>query len=494
MLSRLLPAQVAPGIVGFVSIPIVARVFPPAEYGSYCLVTATLAILTTLFGWLPTSILRYYPAYARQERLDVFKATILRLGTIAMLTLTALYYGALLVLRTWMSARLWHLMTVGGLLFTVTCAFDLLQCVLRSKRFAGRYSTFAIWQSVTGFALGITLAVVLGFGIEGLLLGPALSIVSVLPLLWRQAMERDRPIRFGRMDREAVRAMFVYGVPLVVGNLAAWILGLSDRYILGVFRNSAEVGLYSLSYNIADKSLMLLIALFTMASGPLGMHIWENSGERDSSQFVSHVTRLYLLMCVPPAVGLSVLSRLVVGILGGQAYVSERGIVPFVLFGVLLFGLQQRFHYGLLFHRKTGRITMAIVIAGALNVILNLLFVPAYGYFAAAVTTLVCYGALLLLVIRFSRRLFVWNFPYRSLFNAAAASGVMGAVVHITGRHSGLTPVATLFLCVGIGAAVYLTILLLLGEFTSQELQLIGQTTRRALAAVQSIAGPADSR
>ncbi|OHB63551.1 MAG: hypothetical protein A2Y77_03420 [Planctomycetes bacterium RBG_13_62_9] len=493
-LLKYLPAQVTPGIVGLVSLPIVARVFLPSDYGYYNLVTATLAVLTTLFGWLPTSILRFYPAYARQARLDVFNATVIHLGTIAMLALTGLYYVVLLATRAWLPAKLWYLLTAGGLLFAVTCAFDLLQCTLRSKRFVGHYSAFAIWQSVAGFSLGITLALVLGFGIAGLLLGPALSIAAALPLLWTNAMERGTRIRFRKMDMQAVRATFAYGLPLVLGNLAAWVLGLSDRYILAMFRTSTEVGLYALSYNIADKSLMLLVTLFMMASGPFSIHVWENSGEKASKEFVTDVTRFYLLLCVPPVVGLSILSKLVVGVLGGPAYVHGHTIVPFVLLGVLLFGLQQRFHYGLLFHQKTGPITLAIVIAGVLKVFLNLLFVPRYGYFGAAVTTLACYAVLLFLLIWFSRYLFVWRFPFRSLLHAVIASGVMGVAIHVVGRLSHLPAAATLLLCIGVGMGVYFPVLLALGEFSSQELRDLWLAARRMLAGMQSVGGTAGSR
>ena len=68
---KYLPAQVVPGLVGLVSIPIVTRIFPPAEYGDYSLAAATVMVLSTLFGWLPTSVIRYYPVYEREGRLAV---------------------------------------------------------------------------------------------------------------------------------------------------------------------------------------------------------------------------------------------------------------------------------------------------------------------------------------------------------------------------------------------------------------------------------------
>ena len=67
--------------------------------------------------------------------------------------------------------------------------------------------------------------------------------------------------------------------PLVIGNLAAWILSVSDRYILEIFQGSEEVGIYSASYNISERSIMLITALFMLASGPISIHIWEKESK-----------------------------------------------------------------------------------------------------------------------------------------------------------------------------------------------------------------------
>ena len=490
---KYLPAQVTPGLVGLVSIPIVTHIFPPSEYGDYNLVMATVTVLSTLYGWLPTSVIRYYPAYARQGQLHVFNATVMSLGALALALLAVLYYVPLLTLKPWMSERLWLLLIVGGLLFIVTCAFNLFQYMLRSKLLVGRYSAFTVWQSVSGFGLSIASIFLLGFGIESLLLGATLSIALLLPLMWRQSVDRDTHIGLGGIDRQAAKAMFAYGLPLSVGNLASWVLALSDRYILGWIRDSSEVGIYSLSHNIADRSLMLLTTLFLMASGPISMHIWENAGEHDSELFVAHVTRFYLLLCVPATVGLSVLSRLLVNVLAGTDYGAGYRIMPWVLFGVLLLGLQQRYQSGLLFHRKTSLITLATVIAGVLNVILNVLFVPKYGYFAAGVTTPISYAVLLVLTAWFARPLFTWRFPYRSLLNTTLASGVMAAAIYGIGRSSMLPPAAILIVDIIAGAALYGGVLLLLGEFSSEELATVRRLMRETSAARQNTAAPETS-
>lgn len=486
---KYLPAQVVPGLVGLVSIPIVTRLFPPADYGNYSLATATVMILSTLFGWLPTAVIRYYPAYERQGRLGAFNATVVRLAVVTLAGLIVVYYTPLLVLRVRIPAGLWRLLMVGGALFVVTSLFNLLQYFLRSQRHVGRFSAFAVWYSVVGFGLGIALVLLLNVGIEGLLVGAVLSIVLALPLLWRQALGRERIRLVGAIDPPTARAVFAYGAPLVVSNLAVWILSLSDRYVIGLFRDTAEVGVYSLSYNVADKSLMLLVSLFLLAWGPIGMRIWETQGEPQSRRFVTEATRLYLVLSVPLVVGLSVLSRLVVGIMAGDEYAGGYRIMPYVLSGVVLLGIEQRYQSGLLFHKKTGFITLSATAAGVLNLFLNLLFIPKYGYFAAAVTTLVSYVAHVSLTRWFSRRLFVWDFPRRSLFHVLVASGVMGAAVYVVADVVTLPPLAVLLLCAGGGSVIYAVVLLALGEFSRQELAKVRSAMHRAFSPARASRG-----
>jgi O-antigen/teichoic acid export membrane protein len=143
---KYLPSQIVPGLVGLVSIPVVTHIFPPQEYGDYSLAAATVMILTTCFGWLPTSVIRYYPAYERDGRLAAFHATILRLAAITITGVTLLYYAFLMCTRRWMSDGLWRLLMIGGFLFAATCAFNLPGRYRRTHRMRKMWSNHATRQ------------------------------------------------------------------------------------------------------------------------------------------------------------------------------------------------------------------------------------------------------------------------------------------------------------------------------------------------------------
>lgn len=476
-LLKYLPAQIAPAIVGLFTIPIVTRLFSPADYGNYVLVTATISILTIIVGWIGMSIIRFYPACEQDGRLHEFYSTVIRCLFISIAALAVIFLGVIFVTKPRLEDQLYSLMLIGTLIFIFTATFEVLQHLLRVKRWVGLYSIFSIWRSVSTLGFGIALVVIFGFGVDGLLWGAVLSSAVAIPLLWKFSIGK-MPWK-GNNSIKLAKEMAKYGFSLVVGNLAAWILSLSDRYVLQFFRGPQEVGIYSVSYGISEKSIILLTSLFMLASGPLGMSIWEKEGRKRSQEFVSKLTRYYLIVCLPVVAGLSVLARPVVELLTAPAYYEGFRIVPLVALGGFFLGLQQRFQSGLKYYKKTHLIMVSIVASGLLNLGLNVFLIPKYGYIAAAATTLVSYVFLVVMMVVMSRKYFVWKFPFRSLGNTVCASVVM--IVAIYPISNSLTSSTLINLVAGIciGVVVYFLMLFFLREPQKEEIQAMGELGSR---------------
>jgi len=469
-MSAYLPAQIIPAVVGLISIPIITRLFRPEEYGNYVLVTATVGVLSTVIGWLSMSIIRFYPVYERDEKLDEFYENITKLVIISILVVSLITSGILVILKPNISVRLYSLMWLGILVFILTSALGVPFHFLRAKRQIGWYSGLKIWNSIAAISFGILLVMVFHLGVSGLLLGSVLSLVVAFPFLWKKAIEGVCPSTKGISPPFAL-GMAKYSFPLVTGNLAAWILSLSDRYILEFFRGSKEVGIYSASYGISEKSIMLLATLFMLASGPISMNIWEKGGKKKSQEFVSRLTRYYLIICLPAIVGLSALAKPLIGILTAQEYYEGYRIIPLVTLGAFFLGLQQRFQVGLLFYKRTHFIMFSVIASGLLNLALNFLLIPQYGYIAAAFTTSISYAFLLFLMIIVSQRFFVWQFPFKSLAKVMCASSVMGIVVYHIGNNLTSSTLFNLILSIAVGVVVYFAILFLLRVPQKEELQ-----------------------
>lgn len=471
-IAKYSPAQIVPGIVGFISIPIITRLFPPEEYGIYALVIATVTVFSTLIGWLSMSIIRFYPAYEHDKKLNEFYGTILKLTVISISSLSIFSCAVLLAAKSIISSQLYSLLWLGIVVFIFTSSFVVFQHFLRARRQVSWYSCFAVWKSVTAVGFGLLLILMLHLGVEGLLWGTILSLAIILPLLGKKAIGT---VSFGSSKKSIslTKEMARYSFPLVIGNLAGLILSLSDRYVLQLFRGSQQVGIYSASYNISEYSISMIVTLLMLASGPIGMALWEKGSIKKSQEFVSKVTRYYLLICIPAVVGLSVLSKPLIALLTGQEYFGGYKIIPLVSLGVFFLGLQQKFQAGFLYYKRTIFITILTITSGLLNLGLNFLLIPKHGYMAAALTTLISYLFLLFLMIVLSRRFFVWEFPFKSFGKAICASAPMGIVVYYIGNS--LTSSMSINLISGIclGTLIYFVMLFLLREFTKEEIQAV---------------------
>jgi len=452
------------------AVAILTRVFRPDDYGLYSLVLAAVAVLKALLtSWLFPALIRFSPACETEAQLGEFYTTAFGIGGPVIMGGGLLAALVAFVLRPYSSSN--PLLVYGAiLLFIAQSTLSALLTVLRARRMVTQYTLFSLWQLFIGFFLGLTFIWLLGAGVSGMIWGGIVASALAIPLAYRVALRRLK-VRFGVCRKPAALEMLKYGLPLVPSALFAWVLSLSDRYILGYYRGSDAVGIYSASYSVANNSILVLVSLFAIAAGPLSMQMWERKGREASRVLVSTMTRYYILVCLPAAVGLSVLAVPLLRVLVSDNYLAGSSIIPMVAFGAFLFGLQGKFQTGLLYMKKTSLITLAVFCSGILNILLNMLLIPRFGYIAAGFSTLISYAVLLALMVCVSQRFFTWRFPFDSLARATISSAVMAVVVYLVCHTIGTSVVWKLVLSVPIGVLVYFSSLYLLGEFTKQELQ-----------------------
>lgn len=461
-----LPAQIVPGIVGIITIPVITRIFGPGDFGDYSLVMATVAIFTTICGWTGMSVIRFYPVYEKNQEENVFFGNLVLSLAISIIFCSIIYIIFLQLVK--LPPQLSFLLRIGLIAAILASFFDSFLFFFRSQRRVALYSNFMIWKSLSTFGLGLGLVIVPGLGIEGLLWGTVIGLIIALPLVWKLLRTRLKPVI--TISKPLIRQMLSYSAPLVISNLAAWVLSMSNRYVLQALCGAEAVGIFSASYMITERSLMLLVTLFLMASGPLSFQIWEKDGIEASRFFMSRVTRYYLMIMVPATIGLITLSQPVMVIMAGQDYFMGYQIMPLVATSVLFIGIQQRFQAGYSFYNRTGGIAMATISAGVINLALNFMLDPVYGYMGAAVASFVSYVVLLIVMVIGSRRIYIWSFPFRSLINTCAAGLIMGLIVYVLSELIIKTAMVALLIGIPVGVIAYFAMLHLLKEFTTEEI------------------------
>jgi len=200
--------------------------------------------------------------------------------------------------------------------------------------------------------------------------------------------------------KNLVRESAPLGLAMVINTIYFRV----DSVILSLFRSDSEVGLYNLSYRILEI-LAVLFGYFTASAFP----VISGDLQSDKVRFrlvVQKTFNFILLISVPSVVGIFLLSKPIILILGGPDFSPARASLRILTFATGLIFLNS--FPGLLIiaaNRQKSALWINFT-ALAVNVILNLIFIPRYGFIAAAWVTLLSELVVMVLAAVFVKKYF----------------------------------------------------------------------------------------
>ena len=481
-LAKYAPSQLLPALTAFITTPILTRLLAPGEYGYWAQASSLAGLLVAFTATaMGSAVLRLYPAYEANSTLNVFFGTVGVSVAVIVTFVAALSVLVLSVIGEFLPSWLVQLLPLIVLIFVAQSIYTVFICLIRAQGRSGLFTRVSLLTNYGGLVIGLLMVAVLKFRVEGLLWGTLLALITASPFLVAVSA-RSVGIHPRQFQLPAALEIWRYAWPLALGDVALWGLRVSDLFIISSFWPARDVGLYSVSYNISAKSIELLVGLFLLSLGPLVFRTWETDGREATERTVTMITRVYLIVCLPAAVGVTVLALPLVALLTAPAYYEGSRIVGFVVFSSFAWGLINIANMGLTIKKQARRLATNTIIAAAVHVGLQLLLVPRFGYVASAICTLIGYLVLLFLQTMSSRPHLAWRFPFITLRNVMAASTVMGLVAWgtygISDADSGVAP-GYLALSIALGMTTYVVCLWRLGEVDEREKRTVGMMWAR---------------
>ncbi len=177
-----------------------------------------------------------------------------------------------------------------------------------------------------------------------------------------------------------------FNLLLVPHYLSLVILNQSDRVMITSMCGAAENGLYSVAYSAASL-LLILNSSLTQSLTPWCYHNMKNKNFGAMKKIIN------VICCIYAGIDLLfiMLTPEVIAILAGAKYAEAVYVIPPVassMYLILLYNIYSIFEF---YYEKTKPVMMCSTISAGLNILLNYLFIPKYGYLAAGYTTLACY-------------------------------------------------------------------------------------------------------
>jgi O-antigen/teichoic acid export membrane protein len=273
--------------------------------------------------------------------------------------------------------------------------------------------------------VGMTVLLVVGLhkGATGAVVGNFLGTLCVYLVLLGY-----RRYQLGlQFDRQLLREMNRFGLPLVPSALALWAINFIDRLFVNAYKGLSEAGVYSLAVRASSVIVFLMIA-FRLAWPAFAYSIDDDATAKRTYSFV--LTYL-LFVCCWISLALGVLAPWIVKVLAPsdpQFHRADEAI------GLLAFASSAYAGYTVLAigigrARRTQFNWIVTGVAAALNVALNFALIPRYGMMGAAVSTAAAYVALFLGMTINSQQVYPVPYQWRrvlTLSSVAVALTVVG--------------------------------------------------------------------
>lgn len=373
--------------LAFIGIPIFTRLLTVEEYGLLAIFLSFSSITYIILSAnLHRSVSRYY--YENKSDTDEF------IGT--SLILVSLIIGFNILVFIIFFVPITNFLDLPGLLpvyLILTAIFTVGQGIYFQTLIPQKKSKEASLIVIVRGLVYLLLSVLLMLSIEdSRYLGRiwALLIVDFILNVYYTGKLISR-VKFV-FNKDHAKYILLYSIPLIPSSLSGVILAQFDRIMIGQTINVAAAGLYSLAYTVG--SLLLLITVSTQKAIFPDFYKFMSSGEYKRLALLQK-QRFSLILV--GALGLILFSPEFLDIIVDKKFSEALPVIPIVVFGMIFYSMSFFYSVYITYEKKTLLMAIINLSAGLSNIILNIIFIPLYGYIAAAYTTAISYFLLFFL-------------------------------------------------------------------------------------------------
>lgn len=324
--------------------------------------------------------------------------------------LTEMNYGLLMILAVY-------------LLFSPAVSF-----AQANYRYEYRYKeniAIMIFISVTTVLASLVLIYVMPTNkYYGKVIGSAIPTVALGVYYWISGLNNGRL----SINTSHWKYALTISAPMIIHSLSLNALSTSDRVVITKLVGAEATGIYTLAYQYA----LLINVVMSAVNQAWQPWFHDNYYVGNYEQIKKNANKLTVLGCFI-GVGCVSLAPEMISLLGPEEYKSGVWAVPPIVLGVVCQFLYTHYINVELHLKKTKYASYGTVIAAALNIGLNIVFVGKYGFVAAAYTTLFSYIVLLVAhfcITRFLLKVNLYDnkFFVGSFIGVALLSGIFMAL------------------------------------------------------------------
>ncbi len=435
-LKRLVRHSAIYGIGGLVSrilavilLPLYTHYLPPNAYGRVESVTAATAVLSIVLQMgISSAFFRFYfDTKDAARRLVVVRTSFW--FTMGMSTL-GLVLGLVFATSVGRALGLGHdpsLVRAGAVGLWAQTNYQQLTALFRVEERSVAYAIASLANVLITIASMVVFVAVLQWGAVGLVVGNFVGTLAVYLVLLAYRSEQ-LGLQF---DRELLRKMQGFGLPLVPSALALWVINFVDRRFVIHYNGLAEAGIYSAAIKVASVVTFVMIAFRT--AWPAFAYSIEDDGQ--ARRTYAFVLTYLLTFASWLSLALGALAPWLVSLLANSRYQRADKGVALLAFAFAVYAGYTVLAIGSGRARRTQMNWVVTGIGAAANIALNFWLIPRYGMVGAAISTAASYVVLFVGMTIYAHSVYPVPYQWRRIVTAvgtAVALNVAARAAHLS--------------------------------------------------------------
>lgn len=256
-------------------------------------------------------------------------------------------------------------------------------------RTAGWIGPLAV-LNITGYLGDLTIKKTLFFWLLGSVLSFMFCVIYVLAKKKQYLIQGQKLSIRWRWLKKGVRI----STPFFIGTIAYKVIEYSDRFVIDYFLGKESVGVYSFYVNFAN---IINIVVTTLTFTLLVPNLLRTIAAKNEVEIEAKIKALKKELTRTTLVVIAIVSISIFPVLSWlqkPEFLESYPVFFITVFSNGMLNASLFYHYLLYGFKKDKEIFYPILISSVLNILLNLLFIKAFGIYAAAGSTLLSYGVL----------------------------------------------------------------------------------------------------
>jgi O-antigen/teichoic acid export membrane protein len=246
---------------------------------------------------------------------------------------------------------------------------------------------------------------------EGMLLSVIIGNLLTVVYLFFKLKIREY-LSISSFNREMLKEMLVYSIPLVPNALIWWVVNASDRTIVLWSLGAAANGILAISHKFPTLITTLYNIFHISWTESAALHLKEN----DRDAFFSSVFDTVFRIFSAASIGLIAVMPFVFSLLINKNYADAYYQIPIYTYASLFNVIVGLYSVIYISEMKTSEIAKTSLYSGIINIVINFMLIKRIGLYAASISSVFAFGVMALYRARDIKKYINHKIDYKLMF------------------------------------------------------------------------------